>query len=113
MIGNCASKWLLLAVFLGLTAGCEPKRAPAPPPPKPAAPVGNAEWAAFANRFIEDYFKLQPFFAVNAGRHEFDGKMPDWSTAGIQQEVNWLKRMRTQAAQFDAGKLVGPQTPRA
>jgi len=40
-------------------------------------------WDAFADQFIENYFILQPTFAVNAGRHEFDGKLPDWSPAGL------------------------------
>jgi hypothetical protein len=112
MISNVASRFTLLAMLVLIAAaGCEKKPRSLPPPPqaKPAAPVGNAEWAAFADRFIGDFFELQPFFAVNAGRHEFDGKMPDWSTRGIQQEVKWLQRVRAQAEQFDAGKLIGHQ----
>ena len=40
-------------------------------------------WDVFVDQFIEHYFILQPTFAVNAGRHEFDGKLPDWSPAGL------------------------------
>ena len=83
-----------LAVLVLFVTGC-PK--PPPPAPKPTKPAGNAAWTALADQFIENYFEVQPFFAVNAGRHEFDGKMPDFSTNGIQKEVDWLKRSRTQA----------------
>jgi len=110
MIRNITLRFACFTLFAALLGGCDPKPpAPRPTPAAPAAPAGNAEWTALANRFIEDYFMLQPFFAVNAGRHEFDGKMPDWSVGGIQQEVKWLQRMRTQAAQFDTAKLIGPQ----
>ena len=36
-------------------------------------------WDAFTHDFIEATFKAQPQFAVWAGRHEFDGKLPDWT----------------------------------
>ncbi|MGZ8215178.1 MAG: DUF885 domain-containing protein, partial [Methylosarcina sp.] len=39
-------------------------------------------WNSFVDQFIEGYFILEPTFAVSAGRHEFDGKLPDWSPAG-------------------------------
>ncbi len=52
----------------------------APPAAAWPAPIRGRQYAA---RFIEDYFKANPFFAVQAGRHEFDGQMPDLSAAGI------------------------------
>ena len=42
-----------------------------------------AEWPAFVEAFIEARFKADPYFAVQAGRHEFDGQMPDWSRAAL------------------------------
>lgn len=105
---NIALRSVLLAVLIVFAAGCAPKQQPASPP-KPAAPAGNADWTAFTDRFIEDYFQLEPFFAVIAGRHEFDGRMPDWSASGLQQQVSWLNRMRAQAEQFNAATLIGRQ----
>jgi hypothetical protein len=66
-----------------------------PPASPPAASSADAEapsaaksaWPQFAARFIEDYFRAQPFFAVQAGKHEFDGQMPDLSADGIAAEV--------------------------
>ena len=50
-----------------------------------------AEWPAFVESFIEARFKADPYFAVQAGRHEFDGKMPDWSRAAIDADVGELR----------------------
>ena len=49
-------------------------------------------WAEYRDQFLESYFVARPDFAVRAGRHEFDGKLPDWSTQGIANEI---KRLRT------------------
>jgi len=38
---------------------------------------------------------VHPFFAVQAGRHEFDGQMSDWSAAAIAAEVVRLHALRT------------------
>src|SRR6266404_6187243 len=82
-----------VTAVLMATAGCsrQPPPAPVPPPPDPAATARSA-WNDFAGRFIEDYFKSHPFFAVQAGRHEFDGQMSDWSAAGFQKELERLKQ---------------------
>jgi hypothetical protein len=71
---------------------------------RPAA-LQQAGWDAYANQFIEDYFRARPMFAVEAGRHEFDGDMPDLSAAGIAKEIARLKRCRSQAAAFDPAML--------
>ena len=91
----------LLLVCLALAAGCA--REPAAPPAAPPAPV--QAWADFANAYLEDYFKAQPFSAVDAGRHEFDGLAPDWSAAGISKEIERLKRSRAEAQKYPASSL--------
>ena len=86
-----------MAAVLIAAAGCsrQPPPAPVALPPDPAA-TARAAWNDFAAAFIEDYFKSHPFFAVQAGRHEFDGQMSDWSAAGFQKEIDRLKRVRAQ-----------------
>lgn len=74
----------------------------------PAAATGTAQqdgWPAYAAGFVEEYLKSQPFFAVQAGRHEYDGQMPDYSAAGIAAQVARLKDWRARAAAFDAAAL--------
>jgi hypothetical protein len=69
----------------------------------------QAAWNQFATQFIEATFKAEPFFAVQAGRHEFDGQMPDLSAAGIAKEVERLKNARTQAEGFKEAALTPDQ----
>ena len=62
--------------------------------------ASSAAWDAYANEFLESYFVAQPGTAVWAGRHEFDGKLPDWSAAGIKREIRRLHVERDRAASF-------------
>jgi hypothetical protein len=95
----------LAAAFIAAT-GCsrQPSPVTVPPPPDPAA-TARAAWDEFASSFIESYFSSHPFFAVQAGRHEFDGQMADWSAAGFQKEIERLKQLRTQAEGIGAEPL--------
>ena len=95
-----------LVALTCLVAACS---GPATPPPAAAPPAARAGWAEFAAAFIEGYFKGNPFFAVQAGRHEFDGQMPDLSAAGIATEVAWLQKERAAAAAFDPHALSEPE----
>ncbi|MEM7283009.1 MAG: DUF885 domain-containing protein [Pseudomonadota bacterium] len=60
----------------------------------------NPEWTNFSSDFVESYLKAHPGFAVVAGRHEYDGQLPDWSAKGIQSEIERLHEQRRQAAGF-------------
>ncbi|HEV7441274.1 MAG TPA: DUF885 family protein, partial [Steroidobacteraceae bacterium] len=101
-----AAAMVTVAAVLIAAAGCsrQPPPAPVPPPPDPTA-TARAAWNDFADRFIEGYFKSHPFFAVQAGRHELDGQMPDWSAASFQKEIDRLKLLRTQAEAISAEPL--------
>jgi hypothetical protein len=103
---------LALAVAgLALAAACSrheetPPAAAAPASPAaPAAPApaANADWERFREGFIDAFFAAHPVFAIRAGRHEYDGKLPDWSAAGIAAEVARLHQARDDALAFDAG----------
>ena len=62
------------------------------------APASTAaSWADERTAFIEDYLKAHPVFAVVAGRHEYDGQLPDWSAAGIAAEIRRLHAARDRA----------------
>jgi hypothetical protein len=56
-------------------AGCH-KDSPADPPPP-------SDWDAYVTGFLDTYYHYNPTFAVNLGRHEFDGRLPDWSERGL------------------------------
>jgi hypothetical protein len=96
------------AVVLSLTlSACGGSSAPSPQPAAatPAAAASPDRWPEFAAGFIESYFRADPYFAVQAGRHEFDGRMSDWSAGGIAAEVVRLHAMRTEAQSFDTAAL--------
>jgi Bacterial protein of unknown function (DUF885) len=64
------------------------------PPPAPPTPKAQLEWPKVSQNFIDGYFKGHPFMAAQAGRHEFDGKMPDLSSDGIKGEIARLHDAR-------------------
>ncbi len=73
-----------------------------------AAPHRSA-WDEFVAAYVEDYFAANPVFAVYAGRHEFDGRMQDFSAAAIAKEIERLRAARARAAAFEATKLAPRQ----
>src|SRR5437879_531887 len=110
MVLNCVGTRSLVVGFAIAAAACsrQPAATSSPPAPRPLVQA-HATWDDYAAHFIEDYFKAQPLFAVRAGRHEFDGQMPDLSAAGIAREVEQLKTMRTQAEAFNEASLTSEQ----
>ncbi len=70
-----------------------------------SATVASAAWSALVTNFVEDSFRAQPMFAVQQGRHDFDGRMPDLSAAGIAAEIQRLKRSRAQILAFASAQL--------
>ena len=50
-----------------------------------------ASWDDFVKDSTEQWFKLDPAFAIYQGRHDFDGQLPDWSAKGLQAKSNFLK----------------------
>jgi hypothetical protein len=77
-----------------------------------AAPVRAAHGVAFdrfRNAFLERYFQLDPYFAVYQGRHEFDGRMPDWSEAGLKQAANFMRDSIARARSFPDAALTQNQ----
>ncbi|HKY91768.1 MAG TPA: DUF885 domain-containing protein [Nevskiaceae bacterium] len=83
--------------------------APAPATPPVKTMPANAEWTAWLSKFQIDYFAAQPMFAVSAGRHEYDGLLPDWSAEGIAKEVARLLKARAEAVAFDEATLTPHQ----
>jgi hypothetical protein len=103
------SRLTLTCVVLAtlLAAACSQEQ-PAQPPAG-TAESRPAQWDGFVNRFIEDSLVANPFMAVDAGRHEFDGKAPDWSAQGFADEIARLKSARAEAEAFPADALTPDQ----
>lgn len=95
----------LLTLVLALLFGCE-RSEHADSSPAATSGAANAAWPRFVEDFIEGYFLARPTFAVSAGRHEFDGKLPDWSAEGIAREIARLENLRARATTFEDASLL-------
>ncbi len=108
--GTLAARTLLF-IAVATLAACS-RQAAVPTVPAPAEhPQDEAQamWDKFGAQFLDESFKAQPFFAVQAGRHELDGQMPDWSAAGIAREVARLQAAHAQAEAFNTSTLTPSQ----
>jgi uncharacterized protein (DUF885 family) len=95
-----------LVLIAGCTRQPEPvAQAPAAPAAAPAVPT----WADFVEEVIEARFKAEPQFAVQAGRHDFDGQMPDWSRAALDTDVAQLRGFLGRLGQFEATQLTAAE----
>ena len=74
---------MLCAALASLLLGCQAPERPARGRDRYRA-KRRAIWDAFRDSFIERYFELNPSFAVDQGRHEFDGQIGDWSDAELR-----------------------------
>lgn len=72
--------------------------------------AADSGWDAFVSAFLDRYFELRPGAAVYQGRHEFDGRLPDWSEAGLARTAGWLKSERAAAEAFPAASLDSRQS---
>ena len=94
---------LLVAASLMALAACSPG-AQAPGGSMTAmAQAGN--WAKFRDAFVTNWFELDPANAVYQGKHEFDGRLPDWSAAGLKKTADFLRETIAAAGKFDGSKL--------
>jgi uncharacterized protein (DUF885 family) len=91
-----------------LLVGCQDGSVGAPPPVTVAG--GDSAWTTFRDEFIEGFFELNPTFAVVQGRHEFDGQLGDWSDAGLERQIDFLRAALTAAEAFDAAQLSAAQS---
>ena len=62
-------------------------------------------WDAYVNQFLDSYFAAHPDVAVRSGRHEFDGKLPDWSSEGIRKEIQRLRTEKARVSKFEDSGL--------
>ncbi|MGN6513832.1 MAG: DUF885 family protein, partial [Lysobacteraceae bacterium] len=96
---------LLAAAIVGCsTRGAAPST-PATAAVAPAPADANAEFNAAIDGFINGYFEHNPVFAANAGKHEYDGRLPDYSPAGLKANADWLHAQRDHLASFGDDRL--------
>ena len=69
-----------------------------------AAPL-DAAWDKHVTNYIESWFAANPSSAVYAGRHEFDGQLPDFSAKALSADTARLEAARKATAAFDPSGL--------
>lgn len=95
----------ILAIFVVATAlfsGCV---LPANTNQSTNSNMAKGPWDVYVDQFLNDYFAANPNFATYQGKHEYDGKLPDWSEAGLQKEISRLKAERGKASAFKDADL--------
>jgi uncharacterized protein (DUF885 family) len=100
---------VLLAAAIAAT-GCSTHNATVPETAANTAAVApttdaNADFDAAIDGFIAGYFEHNPVSAANAGKHEYDGKLPDWSPAGLKASGDWLHAQHDRFAAFSDDRL--------
>jgi len=104
---------VIAAAFLSACSHHEaPAASSAASSPPPAASTATARPAnqdatldAAVAAFIQGMFEHSPVFAANAGKHEYDGKLPDYSPAGLKATADWLHGQRDRFAAFADDQL--------
>jgi hypothetical protein len=99
---------IFFSVLTMFAAGCQQAAPPANQMANANTNAGKSasgEWDAYVDRFINEYFAANPSFAIYQGRHENDGKLPDWTEEGLKKEIDRLKAERDKAAAFKDEQL--------
>ena len=98
---------LLAATFACSSPPAQPTTPVAETPPTPApttpgapasapahaAPSADRDFEAFAQRFLDEYFRRTPDEATQAGEHRYDATWPDVSVQG--EAARWKTRSST------------------
>jgi uncharacterized protein (DUF885 family) len=98
-------KNLLLITALFFFIGCQPPAGNTNQANANAAGTANAKWDAYVDQFLNDYFAANPAFAVYQGKHEFDGKLPEFTNEAVAKEIARLKGEREKATAFKDSDL--------
>jgi len=97
------------AVFIALSSAIVLSACQSGPKSSPivaaASPDSAQDWDRTSSDFLEWYFKSNPDVAVYAGRHEFDGQLPDWSESGLTAQIEHLHAEHELVRSFPAEGL--------
>ncbi|HEY9227284.1 MAG TPA: DUF885 domain-containing protein, partial [Gemmatimonadaceae bacterium] len=70
-----------------------------------ASPRQSNGFAAFVDRYLDDFARRHPSIAAGNGIHDHDEMLEDFSVAGIRAEIGALQRDRNRLRAFDPAKL--------
>lgn len=85
------SSWLAAAV--ALTLSCSG------PPPQ------DDRFVVLAENYIEEFLERYPEYATALGDHRYDGRLNDYTAAGVASGLAWSKRYLEELAAIDPARL--------
>ncbi|MFC4294631.1 DUF885 domain-containing protein [Novosphingobium tardum] len=91
----------LLGPLCAVLAGCATTASVPEAPPVAAAPA-PAGWDAFAAATIDRWLAIDPAAAVYQGAHQYDGRLADWSEAGLKARGDFLRSVIAGAQAYTA-----------
>jgi hypothetical protein len=97
----CASAMATLALLAACVDDAALDAAPATPVATASSSPADSSWAAFEAAYIEGMFRLDPTFAASQGRHEYDGRLPDWTEQGLRRTIAYLRTSIEDAGKFN------------
>lgn len=89
---------LVLAGGIGCTGGGDSGEVDQAAGGAEVATQERFDWDGLVDRFFEASFEANPLLAVQQGRHEYDGRFPDWSPEGIERWIRQLESFREEAS---------------
>lgn len=81
--------------------GCHPQQTSVSQP--------STRWDSLVNSFIHDSFEHRPTFGAASGDHRYDGRLPDFSRAGLAAQVELLKTYLKKIDSIDTTTLTPAQ----
>jgi len=96
---------LLLSIMIIGSMSCKPGAPGTNQPANVSTTAANPKWDTYVEQFLKDYFDANPQFGAYQGKHEYDGKLADWSEDGLKKEITRLKSEREKAAAFKDADL--------
>lgn len=57
-------------------------------------------WKDFAAQTVDRWLAIDPAFAVYQGAHQYDGRLPDWSAAGLKAHGDFLRSVISGAGAY-------------
>lgn len=98
MVSKPASQFQLLTLFaiflILMTASLSAQN----PTPVPSVPAFDAQYDRLVDQYFNGYFKFHPTEGTNAGFHQYDSQLEDFSRSGLDREITFLKEYQQKFA---------------
>jgi uncharacterized protein (DUF885 family) len=96
-----------MSVILAVLAACtaRPAARQTPPPSTSPGPTTQERFRRAADAFFDAYMEKNPTSAVSLGFHQYDGRLPDMTAAGVQARLDWLKAQLAAIEAFPEAEL--------